>query len=137
MRTRLHYSLATCLALVLLFGLSPAQDDPARLVHFGDLIEVDVIGSYEYDWRGSLNPEGFLDGLISIEDPIYALCRSEADLASAIERQLKMLKEPKVAVRILDRSNRAIAFISGAVRSPKRFQIKRRVHLNELLVLSG
>ncbi|MEP6705181.1 MAG: SLBB domain-containing protein, partial [Acidobacteriota bacterium] len=62
---------------------------------------------------------------------------TEADLSAAIEKDLKILHNPKVAVRILDRSNRAVAFLSGAVRSPKRFQIKRKVNLNELIVLSG
>jgi polysaccharide biosynthesis/export protein len=114
---------------------STAQAD---LVHLGDMIEVDIIGSYEYDWRGSLTPEGFLDGLETLPDPIYALCRGEDELASDIQKQYgKILRDPKVAVRILDRSNRAVAFLSGAVRSPQRFQIKRTVHLNELLVLSG
>jgi protein involved in polysaccharide export with SLBB domain len=136
-RTRLFHLLVTCLGLLLLHGPSVAQDDQPDLVHFGDVVEVDVIGSYEYDWRGSLNPEGFLDGLDTIANPIYALCRSEADLASAIEKELRTLKDPKVAVRILDRSNRAVAFLAGAVRSPKRFQIKRKVNLNELLVMSG
>ena len=37
----------------------------------------------------------------------------------------------------MDRSNRAVAFLSGAVRTAQRFQIKRAVYLNELLVLSG
>jgi protein involved in polysaccharide export with SLBB domain len=129
--------LLTSLGLILLFTPSRAQDDLAELVHFGDLIEVDVIGSYDYDWRGSINAEGYLDGLDVLENPIYALCRSESDLAAAIARELRVLKDPKVAVRILDRSSRAAAFLSGAVRSPKRFQIKRKVNLNELLVLSG
>jgi len=110
----------------------------AELVHFGDLIEVDVVGSYEYDWRGTLTPEGFLDGLDYLDEQVFALCRSERDISSEIEKQYgKILRDPKVAVRILDRSNRAVAFVSGAVRSPQRFQIKRPVHLNELLVLTG
>lgn len=129
--------LLTCLGLVSLLRPSAAQDDLAELIHFGDVIEVDVIGSYDYDWRGSINPEGFLDGLDTLENPVYALCRSESAIAAAISGELKMLRDPKVAVRILDRSNRAVAFVSGAVRSPKRFQIKRKVNLNELLVLSG
>jgi protein involved in polysaccharide export with SLBB domain len=110
----------------------------ASLVHFGDLIEVDVVGSFEYDWRGSISPEGFLDGFDKIENQIYALCRSEHQLSAAVEKEFtKTLRDPKVAVRIIDRSNRALAFLSGAVRLPQRFQIKRPVHLNELLVLSG
>jgi protein involved in polysaccharide export with SLBB domain len=108
------------------------------LVHFGDLIEVDVVGSYEYDWRGSLNPEGFLDGPDFLQQQIFALCRSEDDLSADIQKEIsKMLRDPKVVVRILDRSNRAVAFLSGAVRTPQRFQIKRPVYLNELLILSG
>jgi len=110
----------------------------AGLVHFGDLIEVDVVGSFEHDWRGSLTPEGFLDGLISLENQIYALCRSEQDLSLAIQTELsKTLRDPKVAVRILDRSNRAVAFLNGAVKAPQRFQIKRPIYLNEMLTLSG
>src|SRR5215203_2477669 len=129
--------LSIFLGLFLLAARGLAQNDQAALVHFGDLIEVDVIGSLEYDWRGSLTPEGFLDGLDSLPNQIFGLCRSESDLSAAIEKELKFLNNPKVAVRILDRSNRAVAFLSGAVRSPKRFQIKRPVSLNELLVLSG
>ncbi len=138
MRRRLQHFLSALLFVILAPGLLLAQSDQAALVHFGDLIEVDVIGSYEYDWRGSLTPEGFLDGLDNIATPVYALCQTETDLSSAIQKELtKTLRDPKVAVRILDRSNRAVAFLSGAVRSPKRFQIKRKVNLNELLVLSG
>ncbi|MBA3351853.1 MAG: SLBB domain-containing protein [Blastocatellia bacterium] len=133
---------AIFLSLVLLSRLSafgqaelPSQ---AGLVHFGDLIEVDVVGSFEHDWRGSLTPEGFLDGLISLENQIYALCRSEQDLSLAIQTELsKTLRDPKVAVRILDRSNRAVAFLNGAVKVPQRFQIKRPIYLNEMLTLSG
>ncbi len=110
----------------------------AGLVHFGDLIEVDVVGSFEHDWRGSLTPEGFLDGLESLENQVYALCRSEQDLSIVIQAELsKTLRDPRVAVRILDRSNRAVAFLNGAVRVPQRFQIKRPIYLNELLTLSG
>ena len=108
------------------------------LVHFGDMIEVDVVGSYEYDWRGTLTPEGFIDGLDFLDNQIYGLCAEERELAALIQKEFaKTLRSPVVVVRILDRSNRAVAFLSGAVRSPHRFQIKRPVHLNELLVLSG
>ena len=119
----------------------PAQTESASqagLVHFGDLIEVDVVGSFEYDWRGSLTPEGFIDGLDFLDNQIYGLCQSEKDLSDVIQKEFsKTLRSPKVEVRILDRSNRAVAFLNGAVRSPQRFQIKRPLYLNELLSLSG
>ena len=108
------------------------------LVHYGDIIDVDVIGSLDFDWRGTLNPEGYLSGFDKIEDPIYALCRSESDVAAAITAQYsKMLRDPKVAVRIIDRTNRAVALIDGAVKKPQRFQIRRPVNLNEIIVLAG
>ncbi|HKP69720.1 MAG TPA: SLBB domain-containing protein [Pyrinomonadaceae bacterium] len=122
-------------------GVASAQTESsaqAQLVHFGDLIEVDVVGSYDYDWRGTITPEGFLDGLDYLEEQVFALCRSEGEISTDITRQYgKILRDPKVHVRILDRSNRAVAFVNGAVRSPQRFQIKRPVYLNELLVLTG
>lgn len=109
-----------------------------NLVHLGDLVDVDVIGSIEYDWRGTLNPEGFLDSIDFVENPILALCRSEEEIAADVVKGYgKILREPKVVVKILDRSNRPLAFLNGAVKNPQRFQIKRPVFLNELIILSG
>ncbi|MCA1589561.1 MAG: polysaccharide biosynthesis/export family protein, partial [Acidobacteria bacterium] len=109
-----------------------------ELVHYGDLIEVDVLGSLEYDWRGTINPEGFLDGVDALENRVYALCRSNAQIAADLEQGFsKILRDPRVAVRVLDRSNRAVAFLHGAVRTPQRLRIKRKILLNELLVLAG
>src|SRR5688572_12535390 len=91
-------------------------------IHYGDLVEVDVVGSLDFDWRGGLTPEGFLDGLERAESPVYALCRSEGEVATAVaERYRRILRDPNVVVRILDRSNRALAYISGAVKTPQRF----------------
>jgi len=119
-------------------NLPALSQNTAELVHFGDLIDVDVVGSFEYDWRGSLNPEGFLDGLDRIEEQIYGLCKSEDELAAVISKQYSVaLRDPKVIVKIVDRSNRAVVFLDGAVKFPQRFQIKRPVLLNELLVISG
>ncbi len=123
-------------------GFCFAQDELTKvdpnLIHHGDVIDVDVIGSFEFDWRGGLTPEGFLDGYDKVTDQIPALCRSETDVAALIETALKtVLREPKVVVRIIDRSNRPLATISGAVRNLYRFRIKREVRLNELIALSG
>lgn len=109
-----------------------------NLIHFGDLIDVDVLGSFEYDWRGRLTPEGFLSELEFVENPVYALCRSEADVARDIAKGYeKLLREPKVVVRVIDRSNRANSILEGAVKKPQRFQIKRPIFLNELLIIAG
>lgn len=143
-----------CILLVLLVILTraaPGQPDspPAQrsakpiqsrldLVHLGDLIDVDVVGSFEFDWRGTLTPEGFLDGLERLEEPVYALCRSESELSTELEKAFsRILRNPEVVVRIVDRSNRAVVFLDGAVKFPQRFQIRRPVRLNELLVVAG
>jgi len=108
------------------------------LVHFGDLIDVDIVGSVDYDWRGTLNPEGFLSGINFVENQVYAICMSEKDIAREIAASYqKILRDPVVVVKILDRSNRPLSVLSGAVKTPQRFQIKRTVFLNELLISSG
>lgn len=115
-----------------------ADDDETGRAHFGDVIDVDVAGSYEFDWRGKLDPEGFLDGMNTYGDPVYGLCRTPTEIAAGIAKELsKLLRDPKVNVRIIDRSGRAVALIEGAVRSPQRFQLRREAHLRELIVMSG
>jgi protein involved in polysaccharide export with SLBB domain len=117
---------------------SPTPADLRNLIHFGDYIDVDVVGSAEFDWRGTLTPEGFLDGLDFIEEPVYALCRSEEQVAAAVAAAYsKLLKEPVVTVRILDRAGRAVSFLYGAVQFPQRLLIQREVRLSEILVLAG
>lgn len=109
-----------------------------NLIHLGDLIEIDVIGSFEYDWRGSVSPEGFLSGVNFVESPVYALCRSETEIAAEVAKAFsKFLRDPQVVVKILDRSKRPISIMLGAIKNPQRFQLKRTIYLNELLILSG
>lgn len=113
-------------------------DAELNLIHLGDLIDVDVLGSFEYDWRGTLTPEGFLDGLDALEERVFGLCRTEEDVAKEIAKAYgKILRYPKVVVKILDRSNRPNSTLFGAVRVQQRFQIKRPVFLNELIILAG
>lgn len=109
----------------------------ADLIHFGDLIDVDFEGMTEYDWRGSLKQDGNLEGLDHYS-PIAALCRSENDVAADIAAAYsKILREPKVTVKIIDRSNRAVADLDGAVKMPMRFRFQRPADLRELIVAAG
>ena len=119
--------------------LPPKQkNSPDDLIHYGDLIDVDVLGSIEYDWRGNLTPEGVLAGLSFTEDQIYAVCESTESVAAKIAKDYgRFLKNPKVVVSILDRSSRLTSQLFGAVNQPYRFRIKRDVYLNELLILAG
>jgi len=118
-----------------------AQDDRSEagdLVHYGDLIDLDVAGGFEFDWRGRLNPEGFLDGLNTYGEPVYGLCRSEKEIAADVVKVYRrLLRDPVVTIKIIDRSNRAAATLDGAIRSPQRFQMRRPARLLELIVMSG
>ena len=108
------------------------------LVHIGDVVDVDFAGGFEYDWRGPLTPEGNLEGLDSIAGPIFALCRSENEIAIDVNRiYSKMLRDPQATVRIIDRSKRAVVRLDGAVKMPVRFRLMRPVHLRELLIAAG
>lgn len=114
------------------------EKSAAELIHLGDLVDVDVLGSVEFDWRGTLTPEGFLKGIEFTAEPIYALCQTEEAVAQAVAKGYsKLLRDPKVKVTILDRSNRPTSVIYGAVKTEQRFQINRPIHLNELIVLAG
>ena len=126
--------------LLLAFGASaqPTKTAPSDLVHYGDLIDLDVAGGFEFDWRGTLNPEGFLDGVNTYGEPVYGLCRSETEIAADVVRVYsRLLRDPIVTIKIIDRSNRAVATLDGAVRLPQRFQLKRPASLLELIVMSG
>jgi len=119
-------------------GSDPTPDPTVDRIHYGDVIDVDIVGSFEYDWRGSLTPEGFLDGLDMVGGQIFALCWTESELADHVAKSYsRILRDPRVVVRILDRSKRPEALITGAVGSPQRLSIRRAVRLNELIVLSG
>lgn len=107
-------------------------------IHHGDLIEIDELGGFDFDWRGRINPEGFLDGFSKVADPIFARCKTPEELAESVRvAYSKILRDPKVRVRILDRSERPAAFMEGAIKQPMRLQIRRDVFLKELVVIGG
>lgn len=151
---RLHYLSYIFLCVILATSLSSAQTSEPEaavekqasqtvvveenLIHFGDLIDVDVVGSVDYDWRGALTPEGFLSLVTYNENPIFALCRDEEAVAADVAKAFgRILRQPKVVVKILDRSNRPPSVLYGAVKTPQRFRINRPAFLNELIINSG
>lgn len=109
-----------------------------ELIHLGDVIDIDVLGSLEYDWRGQLDSEGFLSAIPFTKEPIFGLCRTEEEVAASLtEAYSKFLRKPEIVVRVIDRTARQQARIFGAVRTPMRLQIERPVRLNEILILTG
>jgi hypothetical protein len=95
------------------------------LIHPGDLIDIHVTGFIEYDWRGILNPEGFIDSYEKITKPIFGQCRTADEIAVEVRKDLSStLRDPNVEVRIVDRSKRAFAIIDGAIKTPMRIQLR-------------
>jgi protein involved in polysaccharide export with SLBB domain len=125
--------------LIVSASLAIAAQSPASRdrVHLGDIIDVDVVGGFEFDWRGKLTPEGFLV-LNGFSETIMALCRTEDEIANDVKRVYSsMLRDPNITVRIIDRTNRPLARIDGAIKTPARVRILRPIHLRELIVRSG
>jgi len=122
-------------------GSSPGDSrtvDEEDLVHFGDVIDVDVVGSFEFDWHGTVNSDGYLAGLQNFGQPVLGLCRAPSQIAQDISNiYIKVLRDPKVIVKIIDRSQRPLAQLDGGVKTPSRFRIMRPVRLLELLVMAG
>lgn len=129
------------LFILILIALGPTfvvRSQEFELVHFGDLIDVDVVGNTEFDWRGRLSSEGNLEGFDSFGEPISGLCRSEASIAADVKKALaKYLRDPVVVVRVIDRSGRQTVVLDGAIKTPHRFQLNRQANLRELIVLAG
>ncbi len=107
------------------------------LIGTGDTLDVIVARRPELNWRGQVNSNGEIPALPYLEKPIRALCRTEEDLAQEIkEAYTKLVKNPEITVRVIERSTRPVILL-GAIRTSQRFQLQRDVRLNELLFVSG
>ena len=72
-----------------------------------------------------------------ISEDIQAACRTEGELAKDIaSRYLPLMRNPQVDVFIKEYNSRPVA-VMGAVTTPGRFQLQRRIRLLELLSFAG
>jgi polysaccharide export outer membrane protein len=103
----------------------------------GDVLEVRVFNRPQLS-REAVRVEG--DGTIRmplVEGEIRAACLTEGELAQEIERHyLKYLKNPQVDIFLKEFNSTPVAVL-GAVTTPGRFQLQRRVRLLELLSYAG
>jgi polysaccharide export outer membrane protein len=112
--------------------LTAGVDDRYRIGP-GDLISITTLDypqlssdAVRVDSRGMIL-------LPMVSGEIEAACNTEGELAQEIsKRYLKYLKDPQVKVFVKDYQSQSVAVI-GAVNTPGRFQLQRRVHLLELL----
>ena len=150
-KTYLFLFAALCLAAPL---IASAQDggqaavvpassiDEQGLVKYvlgpGDTLDIRVFGQPDLNWIGEVDSDGNISSLPFVTTPIVAQCRTEKEVQKDIIAAYgKLLKNPQISVRVTGRNSRQPATVLGAVLSPARVEMKRRVRLNELIAASG
>jgi polysaccharide export outer membrane protein len=129
----------TMLAVLIcvVFGVVQGQQQQTYVLGPGDVVEVKIFGQPDLNSTAQVDGEGNLSSLPFL-DAIPAKCRTEKqvqkDIAVAYSR---LVKDPQVSVRVVDRKSRQPASVSGAVRTPGKVQTERKIRLNELIAASG
>jgi polysaccharide export outer membrane protein len=103
----------------------------------GDILEVLVYNQPQLS-RPTLRVDG--RGMIRmplLEGEILAACKTESDLAKELTvRYQEYQKNPQVDIYVKEFNSQPVAIV-GAVNSPGRFQLQRRIRLLELLTFAG
>jgi polysaccharide export outer membrane protein len=108
----------------------------AYLLGTGDILDVRVYGEPNFSSVVEVDDRGNVQ--IPFVDPIPARCRTDQDVKKDIALALsKYLRDPQISVRIVERKSRPPATVFGAVSTPQRVQMLRRVRLLELIAVSG
>lgn len=121
---------------------TPSSVDTQGLKNYllgpGDVVDVRVFGQSDLNAMAEVDSDGNISSLPFLETPIVARCRTEKEIQKDIAAAYaKYLKNPQVSVRTSDRKSRPPATVSGAVRTPTRVIMMRKVRLNEVLATSG
>lgn len=113
------------------------QQQKQYLLGPGDVLEVRVFGQHDLNSNAAVDADGNLSSLPFLE-AIPAKCRTERqvqkDIALAYSR---LIRDPQVSVRVVERNSRPPASVSGAVRQGGKVAMDRRLRLNELIAASG
>ena len=129
----------TILAVLIcvVFTVVQGQQQQTYLLGPGDVVEVKIFGQPELNSTAQVDSEGNLSSLPFL-DPIPAKCRTERQVQKDIARAYgRLIKDPQVSVRIIERKSRQPASVSGAVRQTGKVPTERKIRLNELIAASG
>lgn len=103
----------------------------------GDLVEIKVFGNPDLGTTAQVDGDGNLSSLAFL-DPVPAKCRTEKQIQKDITAAYsRLVKEPQVSVRVVERNSRMPASIFGAVRQSTRVPMQRKQRLNELIAAAG
>jgi polysaccharide biosynthesis/export protein len=120
-----------------LVSVNAERSDGRYRIGPGDLLSITTL---DYPQLSSDSTRVDSNGMILlplVDGEVEAACRTEGELAQEItKRYLKYIREPQVKVFVKDYQSQNVAVI-GAVNTPGRFQLQRRVRLLELLAFVG
>jgi polysaccharide export outer membrane protein len=103
----------------------------------GDEMELRVYNEPQFNGPLVVNDEGNVE-VPFVESAIPARCRTDREVREDIVNALgKYLKRPQVSLRVTAMRSRPAAIVHGAVRSPARVQMQRRVRLLDIIAISG
>lgn len=116
--------------------VTPAANNRYRIGP-GDVLEIRVYKLPDLSRESLRVEESGTIRMPLIKEDIPAACRTEGELADYIAaRYLTYMRNPQVDVFVKEYNSAPVAVI-GAVTSPGRFQLQRRIRLLELLSLAG
>lgn len=102
----------------------------------GDLVEVIVFGPTDINRNFQVDGDGNLN--LPFLEPLYVKCRSEREVQKEITQAYKrLINEPQVSLRLVERNSRQPASIFGAVRQSTRVPTAKTLRLNEVIAASG
>lgn len=104
----------------------------------GDVLDVRFFGQSDLNAAVQVDSDGYLSSLPFLEKPINAKCRTEKEVQQDIALAYsKLIKNPQISVRVVERNSRQPATVFGAVRSATRVDMRRQIRLNELMAVAG
>lgn len=111
--------------------VKPSEDNRYR-IGAGDVIDIKVFNKPQFSRDGvKVDQRGMVR--LPLIDEVQAACLTEDELATDLTTRLKeYIRSPEVTVQLKEYLSEPVAVL-GAVRSPSRFQLQRRVRLLELL----
>ncbi len=116
-------------------SLTNEQKD-GYLVGPGDEVEGRVQGEPDFNFRVTVDENGKFQ-VPFVDQGVMAKCLTEKQLKENVTEILKKyLKNPLVSVNVVKR-NRPLVTVSGEVRSPQQFDLRRKATLLELISYSG
>lgn len=117
-------------------AIRSAPDERYR-IGAGDILDVRVLNKPQFNREGvRVSPYGMIR-MPLIKEEIRARCRTEEELEGVITELLKeYIRDPQVTVQIKEYQAEPVAVL-GAVRTPSRFLLQRRVRLLELLTFAN